>query len=60
VLAYATRQGRITRGQKDKVIQVGTGEAQGPSFICERNPGATPEIRPALVAPAISVGDEDL
>ena len=31
VLAGATRQGRVTGGEEDEVVQVGAGEAQGPS-----------------------------
>jgi hypothetical protein len=60
VLAGAARQGGVTRREEYEVVQVGAGEAQGPSLIHERDPGAMPEIFAALVAPAVSVGNKDL
>jgi hypothetical protein len=60
VLAGSARQSRVPGGEEYEVIQVGAGKTQGPPFTRERDPATTPEIFAALVAPAVSVGDEDL
>lgn len=49
---------RITGWQKEKMIQIGAGQAPGTLVFNQRDPGAPTKLLPALVAGRIGRRDE--
>ena len=60
MLLRAPGQRRVTRGQKDQMIQIGARQAQRSFVPGQRDPGMMPEFPLALTAFRFPGGDEDL
>jgi hypothetical protein len=59
VLAGAPRDGRITRREKDEVIEIRTGQAESAAIARQEDQRSGTEIVAALVAAGLSVRNED-
>ena len=59
VLAGAPREGRIAGGEKHKVVEVGTGEAEGTTIAGQKDPRPPAEIFVTFVAARLPGRNED-